>query len=94
MIGGVLLVARPPGLFDTRVDDFDVLGKIDDGIANKKGISTVIQQGGGRIQTTNLVLLRVFRTLFNVGQCREMFFMVNRAVVMLISVCLIIDRLP
>jgi hypothetical protein len=27
MIGGVLLVARPPGLFDTRVDDFDVLGK-------------------------------------------------------------------
>jgi hypothetical protein len=29
MIGGVLLVARPPGLFDTRVDDFDVLGKIE-----------------------------------------------------------------
>ncbi len=39
MIGGVLLVARPPGLFDTRVDDFDVLGKIDYVIANKKGNS-------------------------------------------------------
>jgi hypothetical protein len=43
--------------------------------------------------TTNLVLLRVFRTLFNVDQCSEMFFMVNRTVVMLISFCLIIPRL-
>ena len=30
LIAGVILVARPPGIFGTRVEDFDVVGKKDD----------------------------------------------------------------
>ncbi len=57
MIGGVLLVARPPGLFDTRVDDFDVLGKIHYVIANKKEIRQPPKKGADeRIQATSRLI--------------------------------------